>query len=57
MEIILQGRSDKQVGGLRLPTDIYDFLSDLAKKNNVSIQGVIRKVIEEAYYAGIVVKK
>ena len=57
MEITVKQNYPKQIGNIRVSEDVYERLTDLSKENDVSLQAVIRAVLEEAVYSGLVVKK
>jgi predicted HicB family RNase H-like nuclease len=46
----------KQIGNVRVSEEIYDEIKKIAERNDVSIQAIVRAVLEEAVYSGLVVK-
>lgn len=56
MEIKIKQDYPSQIGNVRVSEEIYNFYKKLAKENDVSIQTIVRAVLEEAYYSGLVVK-
>ena len=57
MEIVVKQDYIKQVGNVRLSEEIYAHLEKLAKEADVSIQTIIRAILEEAVFSGLVIKK
>jgi len=57
MEITIKQNYPKQIGNVRVDEDTYDELRKLADRNDVSIQAVVRAVLEEAIISGLVVKE
>lgn len=45
-EIKIMQISEKQIG-LRLPEEIFNHCSNLAKKNNCTVQDIIRYILKE----------
>ncbi len=46
----------KQIGNVRVSEEIFSELKKIADRNDVSMQAVVRAVLEEAVYSGLVVK-
>ena len=56
MEIKLKKDFSKQIGNVRVDEDTYASLKELSDANEVSIQTIVRAVLEEAVLSGLVVK-
>lgn len=56
MEIKLKKDYSEQIGNVRVDEDTYARLKEMADDNDVSIQAIIRAVLEEAVCSGLVIK-
>lgn len=52
MKIRLAKQKDKQIGALRIDTDVFDKIDELAKLHNVSRQVIARAILEQAVLYG-----
>jgi predicted HicB family RNase H-like nuclease len=55
MQISIKQNYPKQIGNVRVSEEIYKDLKKIATDNDVSIQAVVRAVLEEAVESGLVV--
>lgn len=48
MQIRLAKQKDKQIGALRIDTDVFSKIDELAKRHKVSRQVIARAILEKA---------
>ena len=56
MEIKLKKDYTEQIGNVRVDEDTYARLKEIADENDVSIQAIVRGVLEETIASGLVIK-
>ena len=56
MEIKLKRDYSEQIGNVRVDEDTYARLKEIADENDVSIQAIVRAVLEETIASGLVIK-
>jgi predicted HicB family RNase H-like nuclease len=56
MEIKLKKDYSEQIGNVRVDEDTYASLKEIADSNDVSIQALVRGILEEAIASGLVIK-
>ena len=56
MEIKLKKDYSEQIGNVRVNEDTYERLKEIADENDVSIQAIVRGILEEAIASGLVIK-